>query len=234
MPVKTKVWRRQRFGGMPTGALGEPSKGNGADPRHWPWIPAGNVLSFPAVNERVAGMKIEALHIGMKVQHPQYGIGLVKTIAEHTAEVEFAEGLRAISPEGSGLKPAEPQVAITGLDRPLELFVAETARAVMEELGVDRPESVAEELGVRWHKGRLVLHPADPALQPKEVPLEVFFHKIVMLRNNLRVLEQKINAHEKLSDAEKVEMQQYISRSYGSMTTFNILFRAKPGQFGGG
>ncbi len=100
-------------------------------------------------------MKIEALHIGMKVQHPQYGIGLVKTIAEHTAEVEFAEGRRAISPEGSGLKPAEPQVAITGLDRPLELFVAETARAVMEEMGVDRPESVVEELGVRWHKGRL-------------------------------------------------------------------------------
>jgi len=232
--VKAKVWRRQRFGGVRTGAVGEESPGTAADPGHWSRMPAGNVLSFPAVNERVAGIKIEALHIGMKVKHPQYGIGLVKTIAEQTAEVEFEEGLRAISPEGSGLKPAEPQVAITGLDRPLELFVAETARAVMEELGVDRPESVVDELGSRWHKGRLVLHPADASLQPKEVPLEVFFHKIVMLRNNLRVLEQKLNAHEKLSDAEKVEMQQYITRSYGSMTTFNILFRAKPGQFGGG
>jgi hypothetical protein len=176
-------------------------------------------------------MKIEALHIGMKVRHPQYGVGVVKTISEATADIQFDDGKRTVAPEASGIEPAEPHAAVRGLDMPLAQFVQQAVDATINKLGLEKPDSVVEKLGVRWHGGKVVLHPADPTLQTKEVPLEVFFHKIVMVRNNLRVLEQKVNAHEKLSDGEKVEMQQYITRSYGSLTTFNILFKEKEDQF---
>jgi len=177
-------------------------------------------------------MKIESLRIGLRVRHPQYGTGSVKTIAESVADIQFDDGTkRTVAPEPSGLEPAEPQVAVTGLSQPLGQFISQTLEVAIEKLGLQRPDALVEQLGARWHGGRAVLHPADPALATKEVPLEVFFHKVVMIRNNLRVLEQKINANEKLTDGEKVEMQQYITKSYGSLTTFNVLFKEKEDQF---
>jgi hypothetical protein len=176
-------------------------------------------------------MQIESLHIGMKVRHPQYGLGTVKTISETTADILFTEGKRTVAPETAGLEPAEPQVGVSGLDVPLKQFVEQTLEAALQKLGLGKVDTDVEQLGVRWHNGKVVMHPADPALQTKEVPLETFFHKVVMVRNNLRVLEQKINSHDKLTDGEKVEMQQYITRSYGSLTTFNVLFKEKEDQF---
>jgi hypothetical protein len=178
-------------------------------------------------------MKIQSIHIGMQVKHPQYGVGLIRGIAEHTVDVVFDDGKRIVDPEASGLEAAEAQVAVSGLERPLVPFVEEIVNRTVEAMGLEKPDTVVAELGARWQGGKIVMHPADATLQTKEVPLETFFHKVVMVRNQLRVLEQKINAHEKLSDAEKVEMQQYITRCYGSLTTFNLLFKNKEGQFGG-
>jgi hypothetical protein len=176
-------------------------------------------------------MKIQELRIGSKISHPQYGVGIVKALNEQTAEIHFDDSTRTIEPEISGVVSAEPTVSVSGLAMPLKQFIDSTVQKTIDKLGFEKPDAVIENLGVRWHGGKLVLHPADPTLQTKEVPLEVFFHKVVGVRNQLRVLEQKINAHEKLSDGEKVEMQQYITRCYGSLTTFNILFKNKEDQF---
>jgi len=177
-------------------------------------------------------MKVEALHIGQKVRHPQHGIGIVKALTEQSADIQFDDLKRTISPQTSDIQPAEAQATINGLDVPLARFVDEIVAGAIDKLGLDKPDSVVEGLANRWRGGTLVIKSADPALQPKEVALDVFFHKIVMMRNNLRVLEQKINSSETFSSAEKFDWQQYITRCYGSMTTFNVLFKSKEEQFG--
>ena len=171
------------------------------------------------------------MHVGMRVRHQEYGLGVVKSVSEHVADIRFDSGLKTISPEQSNLEPDEALAEISGLSTPLTTLINETVATALRDLGLERDDSLVEGLGQRWQNGTLILKPSDPSLQPKDVPLETFFHKIVMLRNNLRVLEQKINAHTQLSDADKVEMQQYISRCYGSLTTFNILFKSKDDQF---
>ena len=176
-------------------------------------------------------MKINLMRIGMKVHHPQHGAGVVKAISEVSVEADFDGGRRTLSASDQDLVPAEPIVSMTGLDVPLPEFIRQTVASVVRELGVEKREDTVDGLARRWCEGILVLKPADPGLQAKEVPLETFFHKIVMVRNNLRVLEQKINSLDKLAEAEKVELQQYITRCYGSMTTFNVLFKEKSDQF---
>ena len=176
-------------------------------------------------------MNIETLHIGMKVRHPQYGVGLVRSLTEQTAEIAFDDAQRTIAPASSDLQPAEPTAKLSELELPLANLVRDTAHAVVGALGLEQQDVLVEGLATRWQRGTLVMQPADSSLQPKEVPLETFFHKIVMIRNNLRVLEQKVNASDKLSDADKFDLQQYITRCYGSLTTFNILFKNKDDQF---
>ena len=176
-------------------------------------------------------MKTESLHIGMNVRHPNHGAGVVVALTPNAATVLFDTGEHTVAPEASGLEPAEAQATLSGLTIPVSQLIRETVEALAEKLAIEKPGAVVEQLGQRWRDGKFVLHPADPALATKEVPLDFFFHKIVMMRNQLRVMEQKINAHPQLSDADKVDLQQHLTKCYGSMTTFNLLFKEKTDQF---
>lgn len=167
----------------------------------------------------------------MQVRHPRYGVGVIKALTEHTADISFDDAPRTVDPATSDLTIAEPTASLTEMQMPLSALIRQTAQSMVEALGLEKADQLVEGLAARWQRGTLALQPADSALQAKEVPLETFFHKIVMIRNNLRVLEQKVNAHEKLSDADKFDLQQYITRCYGSLTTFNVLFRKKEDQF---
>jgi hypothetical protein len=171
------------------------------------------------------------LTVGMKITHPNHGEGVVEKVSENSADIRFGNVLRTIDPRLADISIPEPTVKIGEVEIPLKKFVEGVVESAIDRLGVEKADTSISKLGSRWHNGKVVLHPADPTLQTKEVPLETFFHKIVGMRNQLRVLEQKINGHEKLTDGEKIEMQQYITRCYGSMTTFNVLFKEKEDQF---
>ena len=108
-----------------------------------------------------------------------------------------------------------------------------TREELMEIFREAAGEGEAPPLAGKWEGGTLQMIPGKPDLQAKELPIDSLFHKVVMVRDRLRVLEQKLNAHPKLSDAEKVEMQSYITRVYGSLTSFNHLFRDKEDHFTG-
>jgi hypothetical protein len=142
---------------------------------------------------------------------------------------------RASRPRGPVVHRAAPDAGVPAPLPPLpEEILAMTreefAEAIREVLRDEAPEAP---IAARWEGGTLVLRPRDPQLQPKEVPLDHLFHKVVMIRDRLRVLEQKINGHPRLSDAEKVDMQAYLTRCYGSLTTFNLLFRDDRDRFVG-
>jgi len=179
------------------------------------------------------GMNIVDLRPGLQVLHPQFGLGEVKVLTETNAEVLFNEGRKTLAGQQvAELKQAEPRARIEGLEKPLRDLIAEVVGVTAEKLNliVDR-EEFTPQLAPKWVGGKVVLHPNDATLATKEIELEIFFRKIVLVRDYLRVLEQKINAHPKLNDAERVELQYYITKSYGSLTTFNLLFKEKEQTF---
>lgn len=106
----------------------------------------------------------------------------------------------------------------------------ETIKAALREV---LEGDVSTPMTPRYAGGTLVLKPAKDDLKAKEIPIEEFFKKVVRVRDQLRVLEQKINNHERLSDADKAGLQTYLTRSYGALTSFNLLFKDKDDSFRG-
>lgn len=168
------------------------------------------------------------LGVGSRVKHPQFGKGVVVQIRSDAYEICFIEhGVRQIMRDYDGLDVFE------ALETPSDLVTYEKIEKSL--IRVLRRFSDVQEtvpLGQKWTGGKMILYPGDKSLKEKEIPIETFFHKIVMVRDRVRVMEQRINAST-LSDEEKVDLEQYITRIYGSLTTFNVLFKNKEDQFTG-
>jgi len=168
------------------------------------------------------------LGIGTRLSHPKFGQGVIIGENDFSYEIYFSEsGEKEISKNFDGFviaRVVEKEADAVSLEK-IERTLSEILEPLMATQDIVH-------LGERWTGGKLILQPANKDLQSKEIPVESFFHKIVMARDRLRVMEQKINASA-LTDEEKVELQQYITRIYGSFTSFNVLFRFKEDQFKG-
>jgi hypothetical protein len=173
------------------------------------------------------------LGIGSRVEHPHFGRGVVVDLSAESYIIWFKSqnGTRPIGRDFEGLTVVEKQEAGAGAGTTITVADIETALERVLDQRLHDIEMVP--LASKWHNGMLVLQPADKTLQGKEIPLDTFFHKIVMVRDKLRLVEQKVNAHKGLTDGDKVELQQYITAMYGSLTTFNVLFREVHHQFKG-
>jgi hypothetical protein len=167
------------------------------------------------------------LGVGSRVRHPAFGDGVIIRLHRAAYEVTFMlYGIKQVGKDYDKWEvveaiPAEEAVTYTEAERSL-MKILKNFNALQEEV----------DLGDKWIGGNMILKPSDDSLKDKEIPIEAFFHKIVMTRDRLRVMEQRINAS-KLSDEEKVNLQQYITKIYGSLTSFNLLFKYKEDYFVG-
>lgn len=174
-------------------------------------------------------MEQTTLGIGTRLQHTQYGPGVIVGIRYATYLISFINhGLKEIDKTDNKLDEIIPENVTEEIETHSDI-----EKSLLKILRLWGGLSEIVPLGDRWLKGMMILQPADKTLKPKEIPIEDFFHKVVMLRDRLRVLEQNVNSSKTLSDEEKVNIQQYITRCYGSLTTFNVLFKNKEQWFVG-
>ena len=177
-------------------------------------------------------MDTEFLGIGSKVDHPHFGKGIIVDSGTEFYIIWFKSlnSTKSIGKDYTDLKVVERVEAVAESSN---FTVADIECALENVLKLRLQEFQLVPMANKWTDGTLLLQPKDTSLQAKEIPIESFFHKIVMVRDRLRLVEQKINAHKVLTDLEKVELQQYITAVYGSLTTFNVLFKETIHQFKG-
>lgn len=169
------------------------------------------------------------LGIGTRLQHTLHGPGVIVGIRYATYLISFIHhGIIEIDKTDDNLDDIQPE----NVSEEIETN-SNVERSLLKILRLWGDVSEVVKIGEKWTGGTMLLQPKDVALKPKEIPIEAFFHKIVMARDRLRVLEQNINSNKNLSDEEKINLQQYITRIYGSFTTFNVLFKNKEHWFVG-
>lgn len=169
------------------------------------------------------------LGIGTRLQHTQHGPGVIVGVRFATYLISFINsGVKEIDKNDTALEEIIPENVSVEIETH-----SEVEKSLLKILRFWGGITETVKLGDRWIGGTMLLQPADKSLKPKEIPIGDFFHKIVMLRDRLRVMEQQLNAHKTLTDEDKVNLQQYITRIYGTLTTFNVLFREKEQWFVG-
>jgi len=163
------------------------------------------------------------LGIGTRLQHTQFGPGVIVGVRYAVYQVAFIHhGIKEIDKDDPHLDEIIPENVTADIETS-----SEVEKSLLKILRLWGGLTETVPLGDKWKGGTLLLQSGDKSIKPKEIPIDVFFHKIVMARDRLRVLEQQINGHKGLSDEDKINLQQYITRIYGSFTTFNVLFKNK-------
>lgn len=161
------------------------------------------------------------LGIGTRLQHTQHGPGVIVAVKYATYLISFIhQGIKEVDKTDNKLEEIIPENVTAEVET-----TSAVEKSLLKILTLWGGITEHVPLGDKWVGGTINIQPADKSLKPKEIPIDDFFHKVVMLRDRLRVLEQNINSNKKLSDEDKVNIQQYITRCYGSLTTFNVLFK---------
>ena len=170
---------------------------------------------------------MKLLGIGSRINHAEFGKGVVTNVTSKHYWVTFIDnGLETIDldTEFEIIEAAEDDVDTVSFYE-----VERSLKSILKKWS-DVSEVIA--IADKWKGGKLIFEPGDTNLKSSEMPIDTFFHKITMVRDRLRVMEQKINSSN-LEEQEKIDLQQYITRSYGSLTSFNVLFKLKSQQFVG-